>query len=102
MTEAGGLILSLLAGVALGALFFGGLWWTVRWGVRSKSPAPYFLGSLLLRTGLTLGGLYLISRGDWRKLLVCLSGFVLARILVTRITRPWVRTTNRSTQGASS
>ena len=49
MNEVLTLALALLAGVALGAVFFGGLWWTVRKGVSSKHPALWFLGSLLLR-----------------------------------------------------
>ena len=52
------LILALagLAGGALGAIFFGGLWWTVRRGTTSTQPALWFFGSLLLRTGVALGG----------------------------------------------
>jgi F1F0 ATPase subunit 2 len=30
------------AGLLLGAIFFGGLWWTVRKGVSSKRPALWF------------------------------------------------------------
>ena len=33
------LALALSAGVLLGAVFFGGLWWTVRKGVSSEQPA---------------------------------------------------------------
>ena len=39
----------------LGAFFFGGLWWTVQKGVTSETPALWFLGSLLLRTGVDSG-----------------------------------------------
>jgi len=87
MTEAFGLVLALLGGVLLGAMFFGGLWWTVRKGVSAKQPAFLFLGSLLLRTSITLAGFYLIGRAHWQRLLVCLLGFVMARLIVTRLTR---------------
>ena len=50
MNETLSLVLALVTGVLLGAIFFGGLWWTVRKGVSSKRPALWFLGSLLLRT----------------------------------------------------
>ena len=40
-----------LAGLVLGAIFFGGLWWTVRKGLSSQQPALWFLGSMLLRMG---------------------------------------------------
>ena len=82
------LVLALVTGVLLGAIFFGGLWWTVRKGVSSERPALWFLGSLLLRTSITLTGFYFVSRGDWRRLLMCLLGFLIARPIVTRLTRP--------------
>ena len=81
------LILSLLAGVLLGTIFFGGLWWTIRRGISSKQPAALFFFSLLLRTTITLTGFYVVARGDWRRVLTCLVGFFLARILVTWLTR---------------
>ena len=81
------LFLSLLAGVLLGTVFFGGLWWTIRKGFSSTQPALWFSGSLLLRTALAVAGFYFVSRGDWRRLLVCLLGFFLARIAITRFTR---------------
>ena len=79
--------LQFFAGVALGAIFFGGLWWTIRRGVSSQVPGLLFAGSLLLRTSVTVGGFYFVSHGDWRKLLACLLGFITARIFVTRLTR---------------
>ena len=87
MNETLALILTLLAGVLLGAIFFGGLWWTIRRGVSSKQPAALFFFSLLLRTGIALAGFYFVARGDWRRVLSCLVGFILARMLVTWLTR---------------
>jgi F1F0 ATPase subunit 2 len=79
---------ALVTGVLLGAMFFGGLWWTVRQGVSSKQSALWFLGSLLLRTSIALAGFYVIARGHWERLLVCLLGFVMARLIVMRLTGP--------------
>lgn len=76
------------AGVLLGVIFFGGLWWTVRKGVSSQRPALWFFGSLLLRTSIVLAGFYVVSGGHWERLLACLVGFVIARLVVTRLTRP--------------
>jgi F1F0 ATPase subunit 2 len=87
MSDATALVLALLAGALIGTAFFGGLWWTVRRGLSSRHPALLFLGSLLLRTALALAGIYLVTRGDMRRLLACLLGFFLARILVTRLAR---------------
>jgi F1F0 ATPase subunit 2 len=84
MNEMLWLALSLVAGVGLGAFFYIGLWWTVRRGLVSPRPALWFIGSLLLRTAVTLGGIYLVSDGLWQRILLCLVGFVMARPLVTR------------------
>jgi len=78
------LALALAAGALLAAVFFGGLWWTVQKGVRSERPALWFLGSLLLRTSIILGGFYFVSQGHWSRLAVCLLGFLIARIIVVK------------------
>ncbi|MEJ2652622.1 MAG: ATP synthase subunit I [Gammaproteobacteria bacterium] len=82
------LALALAAGLVLGAIFFGGLWWTVRKGVSSKRPALLFLGSMLLRTGVVVAGFYVVSDGHWQRLLACLLGFIIARFIVTRLAGP--------------
>ena len=87
ITETLILVLVLATGVLLGAIFFGGLWWTVQKGVSSKRPALWFFGSLLLRTSIALVGFYFIARGHWERLLVCLLGFVMARLIVMWLTR---------------
>ena len=88
MNETLTLVLAFVTGVLLGAIFFGGLWWTVRKGVSSKQPALWFFGSILLRMSIALAGFYFVSRGHWERLLVCLLGFVVARLIVTWLTRP--------------
>lgn len=79
------LAVAVLAGAALGLLFFGGLWWTVRRAASSPRPALWFGPSLLLRTALVAGGFYLAGDGAWPRLLACLAGFVLARFAVLRL-----------------
>ncbi len=81
------LALALSAGALLGTIFFGGLWWTVRKGVASEQPVFWFFGSLLLRMSTVLAGFYFASGGHWERLLLCLAGFVIARLAVTRLTR---------------
>jgi len=93
------LALALVAGLGLGAIFFGGLWWTVRKGVSSTRPALWFLGSLLLRTSVTLAGFYFVGRGHWEWLLACLLGFIIARIVVTRLTDSPVEPRDSSARG---
>lgn len=85
VTDALNLLGVLLAGVGLGLVFFGGLWWTVRRGVASPRPALWFVGSLVVRVVLTLGGIYLVAGDQWQRLLFILLGFWLARALVLRL-----------------
>ncbi|MDR3688090.1 MAG: ATP synthase subunit I [Fimbriimonas sp.] len=88
MNEVLALGLILLFGGVLGAFFFGGLWWTVGKAVNAKAPAVWFLGSLILRMGLTVSGFYAASSGGLEQLLTCLLGFLLARQAVMWFTRP--------------
>jgi F1F0 ATPase subunit 2 len=85
MSEVASVALSLLAGFLLGGIFFGGLWWTIRKGLSAKSPALLFLGSLLLRTSLTITGFYFVAGADWRRLSACLLGFLIARVFAARL-----------------
>lgn len=88
MNEPLSLVLALLMGLLLGAMFFGGLWWTVRKGLSSSRPALWFFGSLLVRMSIVLAGLYFVSGGHWQRLMVCLLGFIVARLMIVmRLTR---------------
>lgn len=75
-----------LVGMLLGAMYFGGLWWTVRKALASPRPAQWFVVSLVVRLGLTLPGFYLVAGADWKRLLACLLGFIVARAIVMRLT----------------
>ncbi len=77
----------LLVGAALGAIFFGGLWWTVQWAMASRWVALWFFGSMLLRTALVLAGFYYACGSEWPRWLAALLGFVVARLVVTRLTQ---------------
>ncbi len=88
MNETAVLGLSWAAGAALGGVFYGGLWWTVRRGLASARPGVWFFGSSIVRIVVALGGLYLVSGGQWQRLLACLLGFVVARAVVTWLTVP--------------
>ena len=95
------LVRAWVAGGMLGTIFFGGLWWTVRTSVSSKQPAPWFFGSLLLRTGMAMAGFYFVSGGHWERLLLCLLGFLMARLAVTWLTRLSAEHQTRPVQEAS-
>ena len=81
------LILAWTAGLALGAIFFGGLWWTVRQGLSSPRPALWFFASHLTRMSIVLAGFYFVGHGNRERLVACLLGFIIARFIVIRSTR---------------
>ena len=78
---------SLLTGLFLGGFFFGGLFLTVERGFAVKRPALVFLGSWLARMTVVLGVLYLVAAGRWERLLVCVAGFLIARVVLIRFIR---------------
>lgn len=80
------LLSALLEGALLGVFFYSGLWLTVRKIGSSKRVALLFLGSMLLRTSVVMLGFYFILGDNWQHLLAGLLGFVIARIIVTRLT----------------
>jgi F1F0 ATPase subunit 2 len=85
MNETVNVAMAFMAGILLGAIFFGGLWWTIRQVVSANWPALWFCGSLLLRTAIVLAGFYSIGIDRWQRLLACLLGFFVARLVVTRL-----------------
>jgi F1F0 ATPase subunit 2 len=74
-----------LAGLILGAGFFGGLWLTVTKGLASQQAGLWFLVSNFVRTGLLLTGFYFVGRGSAADLCVCLFGFFCARLFAGRL-----------------
>lgn len=88
MTDTLAALMAGVAGAGLGAIHFGGLWWTAQHAASFRRPVLWSLASALLRMGVTLGGFYLVAGGNWARWLFCLLGFVLARAAVTWLTRP--------------
>lgn len=86
MSEIMTLVMALLAGLALGGMFYGGLWWTVYHRVSSRKVGVWLLGSFLLRASIALSGFYFVAQHDWRAVLACLLGFLFARLCVMRLT----------------
>ena len=81
------LALAMGTGILMGAFFFGGLWWTVRRGMASRRPGIWFMGSMLLRTGIVTTGFYFLlglPAEGWQILLASLAGFLMARGVATR------------------
>jgi F1F0 ATPase subunit 2 len=90
MNETLHFVLALVLGLALGIVFFGGLWLTVKKTVAAKMPALWILGSFIFRVGITMIGFYYVSMGNWQRLIICLLGFTVSRYIVIRLTRSGV------------
>ena len=78
------MIVRLIGGLLLGAVFYGGLWLTVRWLAKTRHPFAVMLGSLMLRTAVTLAGFVVIIGHRWQNALTALIGFTAARFLLPR------------------
>lgn len=79
------LSLLLMAGFGLGTLFFGGLWLTVAALPRSRHPAVLAVASFWLRTAVVVAGFVLAFDRTWHSEIVCLCGFILARVVLARL-----------------
>ena len=87
MIETIQLMLATSAGLLIGTIFYGGLWWTVHYAMTRRRPAVWFMASLCIRMGIALVGIYFVTLGQWQQLVVCLLGFVTARIAISWFTR---------------
>jgi F1F0 ATPase subunit 2 len=90
------LTLRVLGGLALGGMFYGGLWFTVERLIKSAAPptngertsrgasAGIAMSSLLVRFALALAGFIWMTNGRWQNALACLAGFEAARLAIVR------------------
>jgi F1F0 ATPase subunit 2 len=81
------MVVNFIAGFALGVIFFGGLWLTVKKAVTAKIPALWVLGSFIFRVGIVLFGFYYLGAGNWQRLVSCLIGFIIARFVIIYLTK---------------
>jgi len=95
VTDVSTIFFGLLAGSFLGAVFYGGLWWTVR-RFSGRAVGPWLVGSFVLRTVIVLAGFFAVARGPWAGLAACFTSFFAARLLVTR----WAQSPSATTAGA--
>ena len=79
MSTIASVLIGLAVGVAVGALFFAGLWQTVRRLPDARRPALFAMGSLLFRVALAAAGFILIARAGWLALLAALLAFLAVR-----------------------
>ena len=89
-----------VAGVILGVIYFGGLWWTVRRLQAVPYPMAFFLASFILRVGVALAGFFFVTTYRWdleglartppalSRLAAALVGFILVRVVLLRLLGP--------------
>jgi F1F0 ATPase subunit 2 len=78
------LVFSFVGGVAAGALYFSGLWYTVRQLPTTQRPVLLLIGSFTLRLALLLGAIFLFTRTHWSYVVTAVFGLLLARTLLIR------------------
>lgn len=88
MSEMAHLLAAMAAGILLGWVFFGGLWWTIRKAIGARQPVLWFFASMLVRVAVVLPGFYFVSASQWERLAACLAGFLMARGILLRIAGP--------------
>lgn len=81
-------VVAVIAGALLGFVFFVGLWATVRALPQVRRPAFFALASFLARTAAVLIGFYLLVVISWKLLVASLVGFVVSRLILTKVLRP--------------
>lgn len=75
-------------GACLALFFFGGLWLTLRRLTTAGGSVLLLLGSFVVRTAVTLTGLYLVMGGRWERLLACFAGFLAMRTVMLARAEP--------------
>lgn len=69
-------------GMLLAGVYFAGLWWTVRTIAHVRHPWLLYVGSTAIRLVVLMGVLFGLMAGDWRRGVLCLTGFVIGRLVV--------------------
>jgi F1F0 ATPase subunit 2 len=78
------LILCFIVGAAIGAIYFAGLWETVRKLSDTKTPVRRVVLSYALRMILLISGFYLVMQGEWERLVAAMIGLILVREVMVR------------------
>lgn len=82
------LLFMLGVGAGLGMFYFYGLWLTIEWISRSKISVLMVLASFAIRIVLVVAAILVLSQGRWERIVACLVGFMLIRLVVLARARP--------------
>lgn len=82
------LAVAFAAGLLLGAAYCAMLWYVVRRLTSAQRPGLWLIGTAVPRIAVPLAGFYWVMDGSWERLLACLAGFVVARLVIQRRVGP--------------
>ena len=74
-------LFSFIGGIAIAICFLTALWWSLYRSIHSRFPVCLFLLLGFVRIAVVMCAFIFFSSGDWRRLLVCVAGFVVGRRL---------------------
>lgn len=85
------ILLPIAGGMMLGCFHFGGLWFTLQKFCTTKFNGLIFVVSFLLRSLVTIAGVFILGNGEWIGMIACLGGILIVRkIFILRIKTPVV------------
>ena len=77
---------AIFAGLLLGGLYFGGLWWTVNRMPGASHPLNLYFGSLIIRLTVVMVAFYgVLTYAGWPRLGVSLIAFIAVRLALIRL-----------------
>jgi F1F0 ATPase subunit 2 len=83
-----GALAAVLLGIALGAGYFGGLWWTLSRLSRWRRPGVVLLLSFAARGAVVVAAFVLLARTGPAALALAFAGFLVARVVLVAWWRP--------------
>lgn len=78
------IVSSIMAGIALGLFFYGGLWFTVRRLATTPHPVLLTLGSFWIRLVVVLAAFVFLTRAGLPYVALAMASFILGRLAVSR------------------
>jgi F1F0 ATPase subunit 2 len=94
-----GAIAAVVLGLALGAGYFGGLWWTLASLPRWRRPGVALLLSFALRGAVVVAAFVLLARAGLPPLALAFAGFLTARVALVAWLRPTIPRSGAGAEG---
>ena len=76
-------MIAFLVGAALGGVYFGGLYFSIRKMNEVKHPALLMVVSFFLRMGVLVAVFYFVAKRGYKDMLFTLIGVIIVRFIIT-------------------